>query len=55
MAYLFFFLRTGREWWHIHTADPDTEVGDWIYRVIDVEANGRNTVLCQVLVEVQNR
>jgi len=33
--------------------DPDTELGDWIYRVIDVEANGRNSILCQVLVEVQ--
>jgi len=35
--------------------DPDTELGDWIYRVIDVEASGRNTILCQVLVEVQNK
>jgi hypothetical protein len=50
-----FFCEQGENGGTYTLLDPDTEVGDWIYRVIDVEANGRNTVLCQVLVEVQNR
>lgn len=35
--------------------DPTTEEGDWIYRVVDVEKGGKNTVLCQALVEVQSQ
>ena len=33
--------------------DPESETGDWIYRVVDCDRAGRNTVLCQALVEVQ--
>lgn len=35
--------------------DPESEVGDWIYRVVDVEADGKSTVLCQAMVEVQSK
>jgi len=35
--------------------DPDTETGDWIYRVVDVEADGKSTVLCQAMIEVQSK
>jgi len=35
--------------------DPESETGDWIYRVVDVDRAGRNTVLCQALVEVQTQ
>ena len=40
-----FFCEQGENGGTYTLLDPDTEV----------EANGRNTVLCQVLVEVQNR
>lgn len=35
--------------------DPESETGDWIYRIVDVDRAGRNTVLCQALVEVQSQ
>jgi len=35
--------------------DPESEIGDWIYRVVDVEDDGKSTVLCQALVEVQSK
>jgi len=34
--------------------DPTSQLGDWIYRVVDVDREGRNTLLCQVLVELQS-
>lgn len=35
--------------------DPTSQLGDWIYRVVDVDRAGKTTLLCQVLVEVQSQ
>lgn len=34
--------------------DPETEEGDWIYRVVDEDSKGSAAILCQALVEVQS-
>ena len=35
--------------------DPETEVGEWLYRIVDVDRSGKSTVLCQAMIDVQSQ